>query len=78
MDKIYFIYEDEREQARLTSEYKFAVDLQSRVVDARRDARRERDIEIAINLLNAGDSVEKIILITGLTREEVYGLRNSV
>ena len=71
------ISKDERERARLTSEYKFAVDLQSRVVDARRDARRERDIEIAIKLLDAGDSVEKIVLVTGLTREEVDDLRNA-
>jgi len=37
--------------------------------------RTERNIEIAKNLLDAGDSIEKVIKMTGLTREEVEGLR---
>ena len=32
-------------------------------------------IEIAINLLNAGDSVEKVMNVTGLTSEEVESLK---
>ena len=34
-------------------------------------------IEIARNLLNLGDSTDKIIAVTGLSREEVENLRNS-
>jgi phage terminase Nu1 subunit (DNA packaging protein) len=64
------ISKDERERARLTSEYKYAVDLQSKVVDAKRANTRD----IAKNLLNLGDSIDKIITVTGLTREEVESL----
>jgi len=38
--------------------------------------REDVKVEIARNLLEDGDSVEKVIKITGLTREEVEGLRN--
>jgi len=65
------ISKDERERARLTSEYKFAVDLQSKEVEAKRAERRI----IARNLLNIGDSTEKIAVVTGLTQEEVESLR---
>ena len=68
------ISKDERERARLTSEYKFAVDLQSKTVDARRDGIKDGIRQVARNLLGAGDSVEKIITVTGLSREEVEGL----
>ena len=64
------ISRDEKERARLTSEYKFAVDLQSKMVDARRAEKRD----IARNLLNVGDSIDKIVMVTGLTREEVDNL----
>ena len=68
------ISKDERERARLTSEYKFAVDLQSKMVDARRDGHTD----VARNLLIEGDSIEKIIKVTGLTREEVSELADQV
>jgi len=43
---------------------------------SRRDgAVRDREFEIARNLLEDGDSIERIIRITGLTREEIEGLR---
>ena len=70
------ISKDERERARLTSEYKFAVDLQSRVVDARRDARKERDVEIAMNLLGIKLPIDQIVATTGLTHEEIESLQN--
>ena len=69
------ISKDEKERARLTSEYKFAVDLQSKTVDAKRQGRQEGMMDVALNLLDAGDSVEKIIMVTGLSRNEVEGLR---
>ena len=68
------ISKDERERARLTSEYKFAVDLQSKMVDAERAGSNERAITIARNLLGVGDSIEKVIDVTGLTRKEVEDL----
>jgi len=69
------ISKDERERARLTSEYKYAVDLQSKTVDARRAGAADRNIEIARNLLNVGDSIEKVVMVTGLTHAEVESLR---
>jgi predicted transposase/invertase (TIGR01784 family) len=45
------ISKDERERARLTSEYKFIVDHQSKVVDARRAGEANKAIEIARNLV---------------------------
>lgn len=65
------ISKDERERARLTSEYKYVVDQQSKVIDATRN----KALDIARNLLNVGDSIEKIIMVTDLTREEVEGLQ---
>lgn len=64
------ISKDEKERARLTSEYKFAVDLQSKMVDARRGGIEE----VARKLLGVGDSIEKVIDVTGLTREEIENL----
>ena len=72
------ISKDEKERARLTSEYKFAVDLQSKMVDARRDGRyegsNERALTIARNMMIDGESIEKIIKYTGLTCEEIENL----
>ncbi len=39
------------------------------------NAGRKKAKEIAQNLLNDGDSIDKIVRMTGLTREEVEGLR---
>jgi len=64
------ISKDERERARLTSEYKYAVDLQSKTVDARRAEKRE----IASNMMADGEPIEKIMRYTSLTREEVESL----
>jgi len=64
------ISKDEQERARLTSEYKYVVDLQSKTVDARREEKRD----IARNLLGVGDSIDKIVMVTGLTHAEVESL----
>jgi predicted transposase/invertase (TIGR01784 family) len=40
-------------------------------------AKREGITEVARNLLNVGDSIDKIIAVTGLTRDEVEGLRGT-
>ena len=34
-------------------------------------------LTVAKNLLNAGDSINKIVSVTGLTHEEVEGLQNT-
>ena len=65
------ISKDERERARLTSEYKFAVDLQSKTVDAKRAGVLEGVKQVAQNALRKGMSIEDVIDITGLTHEEL-------
>jgi hypothetical protein len=72
------ISKDEKERARLTSEYKYAVDLQSKVVDARRTGEANKAFEIAGNLLGMKLPLEQIVTATGLTREEVEDLRTSL
>jgi predicted transposase/invertase (TIGR01784 family) len=42
---------------------------------ARHEARREEKFELARNLLSCGDSVDKIITVTGLTHDEIENLR---
>jgi predicted transposase/invertase (TIGR01784 family) len=54
------ISKDEVERARLMSEYKYAVDTQSKVVHAKREGRQEGQKEI-IELLKSGKSPEEII-----------------
>ena len=45
--------------------------------NARRKAEKAKAIEIAKKLLDDGDSIDKIIKVTGLTREEVDALREA-
>ena len=59
-------------------------DMYERREKARRDqvsrerwAVKQRDLEIAKKLLNAGDPIDKIVMITGLTREEIEELNNA-
>jgi len=40
------------------------------------NAERKKAFEIANNLLHDGDSIDRVVKITGLTREEVEGLRS--
>ena len=65
---------DEIERARLVSEYKHEVDLQSHIVNAKREGRAEGVRNIAVSMLESGEDVEKIIRFTGLTREQVESL----
>jgi predicted transposase/invertase (TIGR01784 family) len=64
------ISKDEKERARLTSEYKFAVDLQSKMVDAGRAGIKQ----VARNLIKRNRPIEEIIEDTGLTLEEIESL----
>jgi GNAT superfamily N-acetyltransferase len=72
------ISKDERERARLTSEYKFAVDLESKIVEARREATRDQSITIARNLLETNLPLDQIAKVTGLTQDEIEGLHTTV
>ncbi|MFP3091554.1 PD-(D/E)XK nuclease family transposase, partial [Treponema sp. TIM-1] len=68
------ISKDEIERARLMSEYKYELDTQSKVVQAKREGRREGMQEIAKALKALGDPVEKIAAVTGLSPDEIAGL----
>lgn len=67
------ISKDERERARLDSEFKFALDLQSKTVDARRAG----IIQVARNFLKMSIPIEQIAEGTGLTVEEIENLRSN-
>jgi hypothetical protein len=56
------------------SEYKYEVDTQSKIVDATREAKRERELEIAKNLKTLGYPAEDITRATGLSPDEIAGL----
>jgi predicted transposase/invertase (TIGR01784 family) len=84
------ISKDEVERARLMSEYKYVVDTQSKVVQAKREGlregleegmrtgmqkgRREEKLEIAKTLKVLGDPIEKIARLTGLSPDEIAAL----
>ncbi|MDR1302807.1 MAG: Rpn family recombination-promoting nuclease/putative transposase [Treponema sp.] len=72
------ISKDEVERARLMSEYKYAVDTQSKIVHAKREGRKEgrkeEKLEIAKAMKDMGDPIEKIVHLTGLTPEEIVAL----
>ena len=71
------ISKDERERARLTSEYKFAVDLQSKMVDAERGGRYQQAKETVRNALSMNMDTDTIIKLTGLTYKEVEDIRRA-
>jgi predicted transposase/invertase (TIGR01784 family) len=72
------ISKDEVERARLMSEWKYEVDTQSKVVQAKREGRQEgrqeEKMEIARTLRALGDPIEKIARATGLSVEEIAAL----
>jgi predicted transposase/invertase (TIGR01784 family) len=88
------ISRDEKEQARLMSEFKYEVDTQSRILNAEwrgeqkgrlegrlegivegeRKGKMEEKMEIAKALKDTGESVDRIILVTGLSFDEIAKL----
>jgi predicted transposase/invertase (TIGR01784 family) len=72
------ISKNEAEKARLLSEYKYQLDLQSKLVYAKRQGRQEGEIvkalAIARSMIEDSEPVDKIIKYTGLSREEVEKL----
>ncbi|GHT71873.1 hypothetical protein FACS1894110_25640 [Spirochaetia bacterium] len=69
---------DEVERAILDHEYKNALDIQSLLVDAKREGKAEGRTEsleqAARNMKAYGDPVEKIISVTGLSPETIKNL----
>jgi predicted transposase/invertase (TIGR01784 family) len=80
------ISRDERERVRLMSEYKYELDTQSRIVDAKREGiregrqegREEGRFEVAKNALVKGASIEFVREITGLDIETIKKTRGAV
>jgi predicted transposase/invertase (TIGR01784 family) len=68
------ISKDEIEQARLMSEYKYELDMQSIRVEAKREERRENTAEIARNARQLGIPVEQIARFTGLSEQQINEL----
>jgi len=64
------VSKDEIERARLESEYKYQMDMQSKLVTAKREGK----LEIAQNALAKGYPIETIHDITGLDIETIKGL----
>jgi predicted transposase/invertase (TIGR01784 family) len=56
------------------SEWKYEVDTQSRLVEAKRDGRREGKKEVAQNLKKCGTPVEQIAQATGLSSDDIAKL----
>jgi predicted transposase/invertase (TIGR01784 family) len=68
------ISKDEIEQARLMSEWKYEMDTQSRLVEAKREGIREKTAEIARNARQLGIPVEQITRFTGLSEQQINEL----
>jgi predicted transposase/invertase (TIGR01784 family) len=72
------ISKDEVERARLMSEYKWELDTQSKLVQAKREGRQEgqrnKALEIARSLKNLGIPAQQIAQGTGLSPEEIAKL----
>ena len=69
------ISRDEDERVRFRARRKFQMDMEHSLIVARDEGETAKAIAIARNLLATGDTVEKIANVTGLTRDEVEGLR---
>jgi predicted transposase/invertase (TIGR01784 family) len=80
------VSKDEREQAVFRSRRMYQTDMQSNLATAEDRGRQDglqigeqrKAFAIARNMIAEGESVEKITIYTGLTREEVEGLRANI
>jgi predicted transposase/invertase (TIGR01784 family) len=68
------ISRDEVERARLMSEYKYVVDTQSKVVQAKREGEHTKALEVARKLKSRGVAAEQIAEDTGLTLAQIAEL----
>jgi predicted transposase/invertase (TIGR01784 family) len=68
------ISKDEVERARLMSEYKYVVDTQSKVIQAKREGKREEKFEIARRMKNRNAPAKQIAEDTGLSLKQIEEL----
>ncbi|MDR0301372.1 MAG: hypothetical protein LBI04_03560 [Treponema sp.] len=71
---LFNITDDEREYARLTSELKYELDLQSDMVHAKRQGRLEANLENARRMKTLGFSTEQIQAVTGLSVQQIQDI----
>jgi len=75
------ISKDEDEKAKFRARKKFEMDMTSNMITAERigveEGRRIERAEVALKLLRRNRPIEEIVEDTGLTRQEIEGLRNS-
>ena len=65
------ISRDENERARFRARRKFQMDMEHSLIAAR----DEGIMSVAKNMMADGEPIDRIIKYTGLTREEIEGLR---
>ena len=74
------ISRDEDERVRFRARRKFQMDMEHSLIAARDEGlskgRSEGIISVAKNALQLGIAIDTIITLTGLTRDEIEGLRN--
>lgn len=71
------ISQNERERAIFRSRRKFQTDYDSDMATSRDNGRKEREVEIARNMILDGESTEKIIRYTGLSKGEIERLQRT-
>jgi len=69
------ISQDEREQAVFRSRRMFQTDMDSNLATAEDRGEKKGRVAIARNMIEDGESVDKIIRYTGLTHDEVENLK---
>ena len=69
------ISKDDHERAKFRSRRKFETDLTSNILTAEERGRRQRNVEIARNMVADGEPIDKIARYTGLTHDEIKELR---
>jgi predicted transposase/invertase (TIGR01784 family) len=68
------ISKDEIERARLMSEFKFELDHQSQLTDARDEGRMEGKIEVACKMKSFDIPIDQIAAFTGISAEDISNL----
>jgi predicted transposase/invertase (TIGR01784 family) len=73
-DLLMSVSQSEREQAIFRSRRMYQSDLDSNIATAEERGKRDGVFSIAKNMIAAGESIEKIMRYTGLTRDEMENL----
>ena len=69
---------NEDERARFRMRRKYQMDMEHNLTAARDEGRDEGKTEVAKSMLSEGEPIEKILKHTGLSQEEIEGLRKQI